>query len=165
MDFDQGQAQTAMQTTVRTDAPLRCRIHAGARLGGGSFSLAAGLTLLLAHAPGAQASGYRAPAHSQMTYAYTCPSGASGHVSYTTDFATARVTRLTLWANGRDLHDLPEVSAALKVRNIEKVSASCGGDTTLIFIETYEPSRGESEALKTLTLTIDRTGTAVLLAD
>lgn len=112
-----------------------------------------------------QASGYRPPAHSQLTYSYTCPSGTSGHIAYSKDFTDAPRTRLTIWANGRYLHEDAGLAQALAVRHIEQVQASCEGDTTVLFIETFEPSRGEGRMLRMLTVYVDRAGTARLAGD
>ena len=106
----------------------------------------------------AQASGYRPPAHSQLTYSFTCPSGTSGHISYAKDFVSAPTSRLHIWVNGQYVHEAPEVAAALKVRNIEQVQASCEGDRTVIFVETFQPEAGEGKQLKTVPLFIDRAG-------
>ena len=116
------------------------------------------LVAILALPAPASASGYRQPAHSQLTYSFTCPSGSSGHISYTRDFVAAPSARLEIWVNGKYLHGLPQVAQALQVRNIEQVQASCEGDSTVIFIETFEPTRGEGKQLKVVTLFVDRDG-------
>ncbi|MFC0682921.1 hypothetical protein ACFFGH_34265 [Lysobacter korlensis] len=104
------------------------------------------------------ASGFRAPAHSQMTYSFTCPSGTSGHVSYTKDFDREPSSRLTIWVNGKYVHEVPHVAAELKVRNVEKVGASCEGDNTLLYLQTFDPSRGEGKELKVVYLHVNRAG-------
>jgi hypothetical protein len=104
------------------------------------------------------ASGFRAPAHSQMTYSFTCPSGASGHVSYTKDFDQEPTSRLTIWVNGKYIHEAPHIAAQLKVRNIEKVGASCEGDNTLVYLQTFDPSREEGKGLKVVYLQVNRAG-------
>jgi hypothetical protein len=116
------------------------------------------LAALLAVPMVSGASGYRQPAHSQLTYSFTCPSGTSGHITYTKDFVTEPRSRLEIWVNGKYIHELPHVAQALKVRNIEQVQASCEGDTTVIFVETFEPSRGEGKHLKLIALFVDRAG-------
>ena len=107
---------------------------------------------------GAAASGYRTPAHSQLTYSFTCPSGTSGHIAYTRDFVDAPASRLQIWVNGKYIHEVPHLAAALKVRNIEQVQASCEGDSTLLFVETFEPSRGEGKSLEVVHIFVDRAG-------
>ena len=119
--------------------------------------LALALQSLISHA-----SGYRPPAHSQLTYSFTCPSGTSGHIAYTRDFITEPSSRLSIWVNGKYIHEVPHIAAALKVRNIEQVQASCQGDTTVIFVETFEPSRGEGKYLNVVPIFVDRAGNASL---
>lgn len=106
----------------------------------------------------AGASGYRQPAHSQLSYSFTCPSGTSGHVTYTKDFVSEPSSRLHIWVNGKYIHDLPQVARALQARNIEQVQASCEGDTTVVFVETFDPSRGEGKYLEVVPLFVDRDG-------
>src|SRR5688500_3698796 len=96
----------------------------------------------------ASASGIRQPSHSQLTYSFTCPSGSSGHVSYTKNFVAEATSRFEIWVNGKYVHEVPHVAAALKVRSIEKVHASCGADSTLLFVETCDTSRDEHKQLE-----------------
>lgn len=117
-----------------------------------------GLLAVPALASPVVASGFRDPAHSQMTYSFTCPSGASGHVSYTKDFERSPSSRLTIWVNGKYIHELPHIAAQLKVRNIEKVGASCEGDNTLLYLQTFDSSRGEGQDLKVVYLQVNRAG-------
>lgn len=119
--------------------------------------------LMLALLPLAvQASGYRPPSHSQLSYSFTCPSGSSGHISYTRDFASEPQSRLEIWVNGRYVHADAGVAAALAVRNIEQVQASCEGDTTLILIETFQSGADEGKRLATVSLFVDRDGKVTL---
>lgn len=115
--------------------------------------------LAIAVAPlAASASGYRPPAHSQLTYSFTCPSGSSGHITYTKDFVEKATSRVQIWVNGKYVHDVPEIAEALNVRHIEQVQASCEGDSTLIIVETFDPPRGEGKELTTVTFSVDRAG-------
>ena len=112
----------------------------------------------------AGASGYLSPAHSQLTYSFTCPSGASGHITYSKDFVITessldRDSRLSIWINGKYVHNEPQFADALKATNIEQVQASCGIISTLIILETFDSSGGPGEEeLKTLIVPVDHSG-------
>lgn len=106
----------------------------------------------------ATASGYRPPAHSQLTYSFTCPSGTSGHITYTKDFVSEARSHLRIWVNGNYVHEVPGVAEALKVRNIEQVQASCGGDETLVIVETFDPPRGKDKKLQVVVIRVDSDG-------
>lgn len=116
----------------------------------------------LAAAATANASGYRPPAHSELAYSFTCPSGASGHLRYVVDMAATSNRALTLWVNGRYLQDDPAVAAALRGRNVEQLQASCEGDNTLLFLRTFEPGAAEDSKLQWLHIAVDRAGAATV---
>jgi len=103
----------------------------------------------------AAASGYRPPAHSDLTYSFTCPSGASGHLRYVVDFQTEFNSKLTMWVNGQHIHDDPMVSAGLGARSVEQLQASCGGDSTLVFLMVFDPEKSKTSRF---TITVDRSG-------
>ncbi len=103
----------------------------------------------------ANASGFRPPAHSNLVYSFTCPSGASGHLRYVVDFTTEYSSSLTLWVNGQYLHEDPSVVGALRGRNVEQLQASCEGDRTRVWVHTFNP---ESVEQGTVTIDVDRTG-------
>ena len=104
------------------------------------------------------ASGYRPPAHSQLTYSFTCPTGTSGHLSYTKDFVDEHTSRLTIWVNGKYIHDDAKLAALLDGKNIEQVQASCGAGATLIFVETFQPGAKEGTGLRVITIYVDSSG-------
>jgi len=104
------------------------------------------------------ASGYRSPAHSQLTYSFTCPAGTSGHLSYSKDFVDVQTSRLTIWVNGKYIHDDAKLAALLDGKNIEQVQASCGAGETLIFVETFQPGAKEGTGLKVITIYVDSSG-------
>lgn len=116
------------------------------------------LAILVLFAVPAQASGYRPPVHSQLTYSFTCPSGSSGHITYTKDFVTDPSSRLTIWVNGNYIQEKPDIASALNVRNIEQVQASCAGDGTVIVVETFDPSRPGDQDVQRVTLHVDLAG-------
>ena len=106
----------------------------------------------------AHASGFRPPAHSQLTYSFTCPSGTSGHISYTKDFVTDPSSALSIWVNGRYIQDDPRLSKELHGKNIEQVQASCEGENTAIFLLTFQPGASEESRSKSVMVQIDRSG-------
>lgn len=114
---------------------------------------------------GANASGYRPPAHSELSYSFTCPSGASGHLRYVIDFAAESSRRLTLWVNGRYLQDDPALAAALRGKNIEQLQASCEGDNTLLILRTFAPDADEPAALGWVQVHVDRAGATTVADD
>ncbi len=107
---------------------------------------------------GAHASGFRPPAHSQLTYSFTCPSGASGHISYTKDFVTDPTSAFSIWVNGHYIQDDPRLSNELRGKNIEQVQASCEGDHTAIFLLTFQPGASEEFPSRRVMIQIDRSG-------
>jgi hypothetical protein len=109
----------------------------------------------LLFASAASASGFRPPAHSDLAYSFTCPSGASGHLRYVIDFSTEFAPKLTLWVNGQYIHEDPDVVGALRGRNVEQLQASCEGDRTRVWVRTFNPETSEQG---TVTIDIDRTG-------
>lgn len=110
----------------------------------------------------ASASGFRPPAHSDLAYSFTCPSGASGHLRYTVDFVSEFTPTLTLWANGQYLHEDPGVVAALRGLNVEQLQASCEGDNTRIWVRTFNPDTTEQGVLA---IDIDRSGRVLSAQD
>lgn len=109
-------------------------------------------------AGGVHASGYRPPAHSELAYSFTCPSGASGHLRYVVDFTADRVSTLTLWVNGQYVQEDPMVSAGLRGRNIEQLQASCEGERTLLILRTFDPSASGEARLQWFSIHVDRAG-------
>ena len=105
--------------------------------------------------PAASASGYRPPAHSELAYSFTCPSGASGHLRYVVDFVSEFTPKLTMWVNGQYIQRDPTVSAGLQGKNIEQLQASCEGDKTLVFLKTFDPDTSEQTVF---TISVDRSG-------
>ncbi len=116
-----------------------------------SFVAMAGLLFI----SDASASGFRPPAHSNLAYSFTCPSGASGHLLYVVDFSTEFVPELTLWVNGQYIHEDPNVVSVLRGRNVEQLQASCESDRTLVWVRTFNPETLEQG---TVTIDIDRSG-------
>ena len=100
------------------------------------------LLAVLTCAPSANASGYRSPAHSQLSYSFTCQSGSSGHIIYTRDTLGGQASSLRMWVNGSYIDEAPEVSKALLGRNIEQIQASCTTDQTLVIVSVFD-SNGE----------------------
>ncbi len=107
---------------------------------------------------GAHASGFRPPAHSQLSYSFTCPSGASGHIRYTKDFVTDPTSAFSIWVNGHYIQDDPRLSKELHGKNIEQVQASCEGDHTAIFLLTFQPGASEDFPSRSVMIQIDRSG-------
>ena len=122
-------------------------------------SFVAVTSLLFASAAGA--SGYRPPEHSELSYSFTCPSGASGHLRYVVDFVTEFTPKLTMWVNGQYIQDDPMISAGLRGKNIEQLQASCGGESTLVILQTFDP---ETSKLSRFTISVDRSGTVTSAA-
>ena len=110
----------------------------------------------------AGASGFRPPAHSDLAYSFTCPSGASGHLRYVVDFVSEFRPKLTLWANGQYIHEDPRVATALRELNIEQLQASCEGENTRIWVRTFNPETAEQG---TLAIDIDRSGKVLSAQD
>jgi hypothetical protein len=106
----------------------------------------------------AHASGFRPPAHSQLTYSFTCPSGASGHISYTKDFVTDPTSAFSIWVNGQYIQDDPKLSKELHGKNIEQVLATCEGDNTAIFLMTFQPGASEDFPSRSVMIQIDLFG-------
>lgn len=109
----------------------------------------------LLFAPIASASGYRPPAHSELAYSFTCPSGASGHLRYVVDFVSEFTPKLTMWVNGQYIASDPTVSAGLHGKNIEQLQASCEGDNTLVLLKTFDPDTSEQAVFA---ISVDRSG-------
>ena len=103
----------------------------------------------------ATASGLRPPAHSNLSYSFTCPTGASGHLSYVIDFATDFSPKLTIWVNGRYIHEDQEVTEAIRGHNVQQLLASCGEDQTRIWLRTYNPGDVDTGIV---TIDVDRAG-------
>ena len=101
------------------------------------------------------ASGLRSPAHAQLTYSFSCPSGASGHLSYARNAPPHEQTHFTLWVNGSYLHNDPKVASLLSGKNLESVAASCDGDTTVIFVTTWDV---QPQQKSIVTIYVDRAG-------
>ena len=93
----------------------------------------------------AAASGWRAPAYSQLNYSFTCTGGASGHLTYARDTVSRADKQLTLWVNGAYLQNDPKLAPLLSGKSVQSVSASCDGGTTVIFIGTWRANEGKEE--------------------
>jgi hypothetical protein len=109
-------------------------------------------------ATGANASGYRPPAHSELAYSFTCPSGASGHLRYVVDFAKERTPKLTLWVNGKYMQDDLLVATGLRGKNIEQLQATCEGDSTLIILRTFDSDAPSAIQQQWFQISVDRAG-------
>lgn len=118
----------------------------------------------LAATGSAQATGMKAPTHSQLTYSFTCPSGASGHVSYMKDFGSKQTSELRRWVNGNYLQDDPRIADGIKGRNIEQLDVGCEGDRTIILLRTFDlsdPNQPMDSRVRWFTIYVDRAGKVV----
>lgn len=104
------------------------------------------------------ASGYRSPAHARTTYSFTCPAGASGHVAYSRDTVPRPSGRLELWVNGSHLQDDARVIELLANKSIESVSASCEGNTVVVFLQTWADTGDTATAKGTITIHVNVEG-------
>ena len=84
------------------------------------------------------ASGYRSPAHSQLSYSFTCPGNASGHATYQRKGYPAKGGILTLWVNGQDLHGHSGIAPLMHTHNLQAISASCEDGRAVVFLELWD---------------------------
>jgi len=115
--------------------------------------------LLAATSPMANASGPISPANSQLTYAFSCPSGAHGQIAYTQAVPAAKGTRFRVAVvNGAYLHDDPRLVTLLAGNYISSVSAGCEGDTALVFLETWRIGGDPDTRKGVFTIYVDKSG-------
>lgn len=107
------------------------------------------------------AAGPQSPNHAQMSYSFTCPSGASGHMSYSEDSSDKQQIQLNIWVNGRYLQSEPRVVAALRGKHIEQLLAGCEGEKTTVLLRVSAENKLASSAPAWITVLVDRTGQVV----
>ena len=119
------------------------------------------VTALLAIAVSAvaQASGPQPPSHAQHNYSFTCPSGASGHLSYVEDLPAGNASQLSIWVNGQYLQADPKVAAALAGKAIAQARGGCEGDKTTVLLQLAAPSGSNTSGW--ITVLVDRAGKVV----
>ena len=104
-------------------------------------------------------SGYRSPAHSQMSYSFTCPGGGSGHATYHRKGPPSVGGTLTLWVNGRYIHDHSTISGLMSTHNLETISASCEDGRVVVFLTLWHVEKQRSV---NLTAHVDEQGQATI---
>jgi hypothetical protein len=109
----------------------------------------------------AHASGPQVPIHAQLSYSFTCPSGASGHLSYTQDSAEKPSSQLSLWVNGSYIHSDSRLVTALHGKSIDQLLGGCEGEKTTVMLRVSDPGATATSALQWVTVLIDRTGKVV----
>lgn len=103
------------------------------------------------------ASGYGAPAHTQLSYSFTCPGGASGHANYHRKGYPATGGTLTLWVNGQDVHSHPAILPLMGTHVVQAITAACEGARAVVFLELSDPAEAKTA---TLTVHVDDQGHA-----
>jgi len=103
----------------------------------------------------AHAAGPQPPAHAEHAYSFTCPSGASGHLSYSED--ADKPSQLTLWVNGQYIQTDPKISAALNGKTIDQLRGGCEGDKTTVLMQ-LSAAGGTNSQSSWVTVLISRTG-------
>lgn len=107
------------------------------------------------------AGGPQPPNHAQISYSFTCPSGASGHMSYSEDSTDKQLTQLNIWVNGRYLQGEPRVVAAVQGKHIDQLLGGCEGEKTTVLLRVSTANKLESNQPVWVTVLVDRSGQVV----
>jgi hypothetical protein len=116
------------------------------------------IVLLVSDGALAQSPGPQPPTHAQHSYSFTCPSGASGHMTYTEDLADREGAQLSIWVNGRYIHAEPKMTAALKGKAIDQLRGGCDGEKTYVLVELSDQPPAAGSHSRWITVLVDRTG-------
>jgi hypothetical protein len=110
---------------------------------------------VLSAAGSAHAAGPQPPVHAQHSYSFTCPSGASGHLSYSED--AGQPIQLKLWVNGQYIQADPKVAAALNGKTIDQIRGGCEGEKTTVLVQVSTGGVASSPSTW-VTVLVSRTG-------
>ena len=105
-----------------------------------------------------QASGPQPPKHSQMNYSFTCPSGDSGHMSYTSDFTDKSSNQLKMWVNGKYIQDDPKLVTALHGKEIQQMQGGCDGKRTTVLLRVFDSTAAKENQDSWITVLVDNVG-------
>ncbi len=109
----------------------------------------------------AQASGPLPPSKAQHDYSFSCPSGASGRLSYAENTADKQFSQLKLWVNGNYIQAEPKVASALQGKNIVQLRGGCEGEKTTVLAQVSDPNAPADSQLNWVTVLVDRTGRVI----
>jgi hypothetical protein len=116
------------------------------------------IVALLSASAFAQSPGPQPPTHAQNSYSFTCPSGASGHMSYTRDLPVGLPAQLSIWVNGEYIHAESRITSALKGKTIDQLRGGCDGEKTYVIMEVSNQPQKPGDNSSWITVLVDRTG-------